>query len=79
MGGEEDTSGLGGDQALDHHSQAQSLEADVAPRPVADGARRPQRGPAAPDRIEHLVDAFDVEVGLLLTGKGRLGQVLCRR
>ncbi len=44
-------------------------------RPVADGTRRPQRGPARLDRFQHGGGAADIEIGLLLPGKGQARQV----
>ena len=47
--------------------------------PVADRAVSPQRGPATADAVEHRIDAHQVQVGVLLAGEARVGQVLGRR
>jgi hypothetical protein len=38
-------------------------------RPVADGAPRPQRGPARLDRFQHGGGAVNIEIGILLPGR----------
>ena len=47
-------------------------------RAVGDGAVVVERGEDLPDRLEDVVDAADVEEGLLLPGEGRIRQVLGR-
>ncbi len=47
--------------------------------PVPDRPVRPQRGPAVAHRRHQRVRADDVEIGVLLAGEARLGQVLGRR
>ena len=43
---------------------------------IGDGAVVVERGEDTPHRVEHVVDAADVEVGLLLACEGGVGQVL---
>ena len=45
---------------------------------VGDGAVVVERGEDVPDRLQHVVDAADVEEGFLLAGEGGVGQVLGR-
>ena len=51
---------------------------DAVARPVADGARRPQAAPAVDHGAEQRLVADDVEKGVLLPGKGEVGQILGR-
>ena len=44
--------------------------------PVGDRAIVEQRGKYLADRMQHVVDAGDIEEGFLLTGKGGVGQIL---
>ena len=46
---------------------------------VGDRAVVVERGEHLPDRLQHVVDAADVEEGLLLAGEGSVGQVFGRR
>ena len=65
VGGEQDAGRVRGDQLLHHDGQRDVIVRDAVLVAVGDGARVPQRGPAALDRIEQAV-AADVEVGVLL-------------
>ena len=79
VGREEDARDRRGDHALDHDRQAKRFFVDLARRAVRDRALVPERGPAAADRVEERVLAFDVEDRVLLTREARLGQILRRR
>ena len=63
---------------LHHDRKTEPLWLDLVVRPVADGARRPQRGPAAAYRFQKLINPRDVEERLLLSSKGGVRQILGR-
>ena len=44
--------------------------------PIRNGAIVIERGEHLPDRVEYVVDAFDIEKRLLLAGEGGVGQIL---
>src|SRR5215213_8758300 len=71
-----------GDRRVDHplhdDGEAHAVWVDPVRSPVADGAVRPQRGPAAPHRVEHGLDADHVQIRVLLACEARLWQVLSR-
>jgi hypothetical protein len=46
---------------------------------IGNGAVAPQRSPAAPHRVQQRFFADDIQVGILLAGERRLGQILGRR
>ena len=64
------------DHALHDHGQCHAAVIDPIGIAVADGTIGPQRGPAAPDRIEERYRTDHVEVGVLLAGEARVRQVL---
>ena len=78
VGGEQNARRLRRHQHLHDHRQADRALVDAVPRPVTDHPRRPQRGPAPPDRVQHTAGALDVEERVLLAGEGEVGQVLGR-
>src|SRR5690606_18734952 len=76
VGGEHDAGGGGVDHALDDHGHPDPGPVDLVGLPVGGGALVVERGPAAADRVDHRVGAFDAEVGVLLPGEAGVGQVL---
>src|SRR5215204_7109710 len=70
------------DRRVDHplhgDGEAHAVWVDPVRSSVADGAVRPQRGPAAPHRVEHGLDADYVQIRVLLACEARLGQILSR-
>src|SRR5829696_8064790 len=71
-----------GDRRVDHplhgDGEAHAVWVDPVRSPVADGAVRPQRDPAAPHRVEYRFDADHVQIRVLLSCEARLWQVLSR-
>ena len=76
VGGKEDARDLGRHHLLHDDGQGQVVVGDAVPQAVADGPGGPQAAPAAHDRLQQVFYADDVEQGVLLAGKGQLGQVL---
>ena len=76
IGGEQHARRLGIHHPLHDHGQRDSGAVDTLGGAVRDRPVGPQRRPAAMDGVEHLVDAGDVEVGVLLAGEARAGEVL---
>ena len=68
----------GVDHPLNDDGKMNAVRIDGIGCAIRHCAVRPQRRPAAVDRIEHGIDADDVEIGVLLSGEARKRQVLCR-
>src|SRR5207302_3636736 len=58
-----------------HDRQTYGKRVDMVTRAITDRAIRPQGSPAAPHRVEHCFDPYNVEVGFLLTGEAREREV----
>ncbi len=74
--GEHDARCLCRNERLYHHGQAHDFLMNGVLHPVADRPRRPQRRPAAFDRVQHGLDAAHIEEGFLLTSERCIRQVL---
>ena len=76
VGREQDARRFGVHHPLHDHGQRDPGAVDALRGAVGDRPVGPQRRPAAMHGVEHVVDAGDVEVGVLLSGEARAGQVL---
>ena len=76
VGGEEHARDLRVDHPLHDHGELGGRVVDARVGAVGHGPVRPQRRPAAAHRVQHRVDADDVQVGVLLAREARAGQVL---
>ena len=76
VGREQHACRLGVHHSLHDDGQRDPGAVDALGGAVGDRAVGPQRRPAAMHGVEHIVDAGDVEVGVLLAGEARAGQVL---
>jgi hypothetical protein len=70
---------VGADHALHARRQRHRLVVEPVVHPVGDGPVVVEGGVDLPDRLQHRLDAADVEERLLLPGEGGVGQVLRRR
>src|SRR5450755_317644 len=78
VGREKDTSDRGSDHALNSNREVHIVGVDGVAGAVAHCAVGPERGPAATDSINERVLAKDIEIGVLLTGEARVGQIFSR-
>ena len=78
MSCEEHARNRGFDHALHHHSQLDAALIEAQALPIAHRPISPERGEAAPYRVQHRLDAHDVEGGLLLAGKAGKGEIFSR-
>ena len=74
--GEHDPGELGVDHPLHDDGELDVLVGEALLLAVGDGPGGEQRGPALPDLVHEVVLVGDVQVGLLLSGEARVGQVL---
>jgi hypothetical protein len=74
--GEDDAGHRRIDHPLDDHRRAHLVPAEAEVRPIGGCSLVVQRIPAVRDRCQQLGVAAHVEIGVLLTGKAGLGQVL---
>src|SRR5512136_149766 len=78
VGGEHDAGLLGRHEFLDHHGDVHAPVIEALLRPVVDGPRPVEGGPALLDRPDEIPVPLDVQVGLLLAREGGVRQVLGR-
>src|SRR5258708_40334929 len=78
IGGEEDTGNGCLNHTLNYNSQAHRALIDLQMVTIPDGARRPERSPAFLHSIKHGIGADHVEIGLVLTGEARTGEIFGR-
>ena len=76
VGREQHARRLGVHHPLHDHGQRDPGAVDALGGAVRDRSVGPERRPAAMHGVEHIVDAGDVEVGVLLAGEARAGEVL---
>ena len=80
VGREHDPTDLGLDHQLDHHRDLRRGVFETRRLAIRHRARRPHRGPAAPDGLGNRVRALDVQVGVMQPGERGLRRVLgCAR
>ena len=76
VGGEKHPRRIALHHRLHHHRQRDSRLVDAVARPVAHSSRRPQAAPTLPHCLQQPVVAQHIQKGVLLSGKGEVGQVL---
>ena len=74
--GEHDPGVFGVDHLLDDDGQLDVLVRVALLLPVGYGAGVEEGGPAFPDLVEEVLLVLDVQIGVLLPGEGRIGEVL---
>ena len=75
--GEHDSGVLGVDHLLDDDGELDVLVGVALGFPVVDGPGGEEGGPALLDLVYQVLLVLDVEVGLLLSGEGCIGEILC--
>ncbi len=75
IGGEQDPGSFRRHQQLHDNRQGDLVWINALARPVTDGTRSPERGPAFLDCIQNSCRTVDIQIGFLLAGKGGLRQV----